>query len=449
MFHINFLLKHFWLIGFIFLSFILCDSSLNATTTKEKLNFLKESLAAKERPAQRAKVVIDAEQDQIDLQKAIQEELEQKNGVKKLDHRNAELYELALSTAPKRLQVLIEDMAKGKEYTKRYRVIVLVGPSGSGKTLLGEAIIYKLNKKCLVVNGPDFLAHFRDQAAEKVREVFKIIREFIQKPILFINEINALTDDHTSEHSDTNHTAMQLWTSLDDLQHDEDFLLIATTNITNKMPQQLQSRLRKSTFYIDKPSLEARVQTFKFYIRNFNLFVDESVSDIYLQELVQKTENFSHRDIEALLEIAQSSFACDSHDDETKKMTQDHFEKAYKEMMQDENQLWDFSKHMTAEERRHRESMQQNKQQYEDNKELQMKLNDFNALFHALMTTISKDGHTPTIEETIEKLNQARSIIFPEREPKVEIIKTKDWPSRWLPVASSAYVQAKKNTAKG
>ncbi len=133
------------------------------------------------------------------------------------------LLEEAFSQAPLEIKAIVSKILRYPEETLNYRELLLTGPSGSGKSTLARAIAYKLGKKVIVVTGPSLLGHFRDQAAEKVAKMFKDWKNNPDKPVVVIDEINALPDDHTSEHSDTKHTAMQLWTLIDEYSQDKDF----------------------------------------------------------------------------------------------------------------------------------------------------------------------------------------------------------------------------------
>jgi SpoVK/Ycf46/Vps4 family AAA+-type ATPase len=168
--------------------------------------------------------------------------------------------------------------------------------------------------------------------------------------------MNALTDGHTSEHSDTKHTAMQLWTLLDKYQKNKDFLFIGTTNVTKKMPHQLQTRLRGSIFSIDLPSLQARQNSLKFYIQNKGLQLDATCTNQYLQELARKIENFSQRDIEILIRTARLLARGDS-DIQPIKISKQILEQAYADFQNETEKHLNLSESTTDEERRHQESI--------------------------------------------------------------------------------------------
>lgn len=360
-------------------------------------------------------IEIDYEADQAHKEKYLKEEA-QKKFRESLKGKDLALFEEAFAQASLKVKVLVNSMLKGEQYATRYKNILLTGPSGSGKTTLAQAIAYKLQRKCIVINAPSLLGHFRDQAAENVRQMFKDLVEDKEKPILIMEEINALTDDHTSEHSDTKHTAMQFWTLLDERQHDKDFLLIGTTNVTKKMPHQLQTRFKMKTFLIDYPSLDSRKRTITFYLNKLGIQKDATCDSTYLHELAQKTVNFSQRDIEALIDTSILLFTMENPNVITKKITKRNLDQAYSELIQENEKFWDFSEQTTDEERRHKETLAQNKQQFEESQETQIKIAEWNLLFQSCTR---QDFAWP---EGVRLINLCKSIAFPNKKPLSKII---------------------------
>lgn len=254
-------------------------------------------------PITESSIEIDVEADQLHKKQYLKER-EKKKFIESLNPQDIELLEEAFDQAPLMIKALVTGILRNEDYAKRFKHILLTGPSGSGKSILAEAISYQLGRKYIVIDAPSLLGHYRDQAAENIREVFRRMSEDPDKPILIINEINAFTDGHTSEHSDTKHTAMQLWTLLDKHKNDEDFFLIATTNITKKMPHQLQSRFEGKTVLIDNSTTGSRKRAIEFWLHRLKIEKDESCTDSYLSELATKADKFSLRTIAALIDYS-------------------------------------------------------------------------------------------------------------------------------------------------
>lgn len=373
-------------------------------------------------PIPTQEIVIDPKADQLHKEKYLKEQ-RSKRFLASLKEEDIPLLEEAFNQAPLEIKAIVSKILKNPEDATHYRELLLSGPSGSGKSTLARAIAYKLGRKVIVVTGPSLLGHFRDQAAEKVAKMFKEWSENIDKPVVIIDEINALTDDHTSEHSDAKHTAMQLWTLIDEYSKDQDFLLIGTTNITKKMPHQLQSRFLGKTFYIKNPSKEALLRAFIFRIQQLQLVQDESCSNEYLNELATRTTDYSRRDIQALIERALL-WQYIKNTDAPRILNKECLEQAYADLNQEKEMLWDFTEQTTDEERRHRENLAQNAKQFAESQEMQLKLAEWGMLYQALIKPIENPGNSGlTWEKLVSQLNFAKSIVYPEKKSAAKIKK--------------------------
>lgn len=338
-----------------------------------------------------------------------------------------ELYAAAFSAAPARLKVIIEDMLEDHAYTQSYKEILLCGPTGSGKTTLAQAIAHKLNRKCILVRAPSLLGHFRHQTAENLLQLFKEIEESPEKPILILDEINALTDGHNSEHSDTRETAMQLWTLLDKYKNDKNFLLIGTTNVTKKMPHQLQSRFQSSIFLIDNPTEEFRKHALVNIANKSQYTLDQSCTTEFLNNFSKKTTKFSHRDLEDIIAIAISLTRIESTNNSSKRISSHHLDQSLAELMQIKEKFCDYSDHLTDEERRHQESLKQNKQQYEDNKELLINNFEASCLLQAVIASRTTGHSNPSMRDLVKHHHNVMNLFFPHREVKGKVIVGRHW----------------------
>jgi SpoVK/Ycf46/Vps4 family AAA+-type ATPase len=374
----------------------------------------------------RPEIVIDGDQDLIDKKNALKKQADLKaqerdKRLKEVKEADVALYNESYAQAPIEVKDIVDIISSGDELASEYKHILLTGPTGSGKTILAQAIAYKLGRKCLVIEAPSLLGHYRDQAAENIRKLFKDLSEYEEKPILIIDEVNILADGYTSEHGDKKDTASQFWTLLDKFEGDRDFFLIGTSNSTKKMPHQLQGRFEGQTFIINNPSFESRKRTIEFYLKKLNATRDESCSDAYLIELCKKIENFSQRSIKALIKVSLVLFHRENPKVSPKKLSKKHLEQAYKNLMQVREKLWDFSDPTTDEERRHRESLAQNKRQYEDSKETQLRTMEFNSIFQALLAAKTAGGNSVSLATTIGSLHKALSKTFPNRKLDVSV----------------------------
>jgi AAA+ superfamily predicted ATPase len=344
--------------------------------------------------------------------------------IKEID---SSLLEESFEQAPSKLKRIIYGMLNKEKFASHYKNILLTGPSGSGKSTLAEAIAFKLQRKCIVIDAPSLLGRYRDQAAENILKLFKQIAADPDKPVLVINEINAFTDDHTSEHSDTKHTAMQLWTLVDKHSKDPDFLLIGTTNITKKMPHQLQSRFEGKTFFIENSFVDARLRAISFYMKKLHINTDGSCTDEFLKIFIEKLDVFSTRGLEALVNRAHLCSIIQNNSSRTTAISKENFEQAYQELIEERIQFWDFSEQTTDEERRHKENLAQNAKQFSEGQDLQINLAEWNMLYQALIKPL-ENNNTPGLswEKLVSQLNLSKSIVLPNKKAAAKL-KTIPW----------------------
>lgn len=394
------------------LSIILISFIINNSLIAE---FIRADLV----PLPKPEIVIDAKADQEHKEKYLKEKAKKKY-FESHNQQDIALLEEAFDQAPAKVKALVYAMLNNEEFAKRYKYILLAGPSGSGKSILAEAIPYILGRKCIVIDAPSLLGHYRDQAAENIRDAFRRMSEDPDKPFLVINEINALTDGHTSEHSDTKHTAMQLWTLLDKHKNDKDFQLIATTNVTKKMPHQLQSRFEGKTFLIDNPSVEARKRTIEFWLKHLNIEKDESCTNSYLNELAIKTNNFSRRCLATLIDYSLLLSVIKNPGVAIRKVTKEFLEQAFIELSKQKEEFWDFTEHTTDEERRHRENLAQHTKHFEENQQLQIKIAEWGMLYQGFMKHY-EEGSRAGWKNVVEELNTAKSLALPNEKPAAKI----------------------------
>jgi SpoVK/Ycf46/Vps4 family AAA+-type ATPase len=277
------------------------------------------------------------------------------------------IFEESFSQAPAHIKALVLGRMQKAEWAMKINNILLTGP---GKTTLALAMAHKLNGKYLLVHASTLLGRYKNQTAENVKALFDQLNECKEKLVLVIDEINVLTDDHTSEHSDAKNTAAQLWTLLDTYKNNKDFFIIATTNVTNKMPHQLQTRFEGKVFSIDNPSFEARKQLIKFHIQKSGSIIDPSCDDQYLEELAKKTEAFSLRTIEALISGAHLLYVTDNPGVPLR-LSKRYLEQAYSRIVEDRKKHWNFNTQTTEEERRHKEILAQNERHAKEHKDMQ------------------------------------------------------------------------------
>jgi vesicle-fusing ATPase len=203
---------------------------------------------------------------------------------------------------------------------KHVKGIVLYGPSGTGKTLLARQIGKMLNcKEIVVVNGPELLNRFVGQSEENIRRLFVEAESDYQKfgdgsplHLIVLDEMDALCKKRGTHQSVAVHDSIvnQLLTKMDGINSLNNILLIGMTNRLDLLDGAL---LRPGRFEIQieigLPDLKGRLEILKIHAKDLatNNLLTETVS---LEQLSQKTENYSGAELEGLVKSAVS-FALD------------------------------------------------------------------------------------------------------------------------------------------
>jgi len=203
------------------------------------------------------------------------------------------------------------------------RGVLLYGPPGTGKTLLAKAVASESSANFISIKGPEVMSKWVGESEKAVRELFKKARQ-VAPTIVFLDELDSIAPmrgTDTGSHV-TDSVVNQLLTSIDGLESMEGVVVIGATNRPDIIDQGL---LRPGRFdrlvMIHAPDKKARLEIFKIHTKNMPL--DKNVD---LNELAEKTENYSGADIEAL--CREAAMLAIRQDDKAKKVTKAHFEKA-------------------------------------------------------------------------------------------------------------------------
>jgi len=203
------------------------------------------------------------------------------------------------------------------------RGVLLYGPPGTGKTLLAKAVASESSANFISIKGPEVMSKWVGESEKAVRELFKKARQ-VAPTIVFLDELDSIAPmrgTDTGSHV-TDSVVNQLLTSIDGLESMEGVVVIGATNRPDIIDQGL---LRPGRFdrlvMIHAPDKKARLEIFKIHTKDMPL--DKNVD---LNELAEKTENYSGADIEAL--CREAAMLAIRQDDKAKKVTKAHFEKA-------------------------------------------------------------------------------------------------------------------------
>ena len=118
--------------------------------------------------------------------------------------------------------------------------------------------------------------------------------------VLILDEINIFAEQKDNKMNHEMNSASVLWLLLDKCATNPNILIIATANDVTKLPPQLKDRFEGNIIEISAGDWNNRLSTLKFYLSKGQHLCDE----YYLIALAQKTEGFSHRQLEALVKSA-------------------------------------------------------------------------------------------------------------------------------------------------
>lgn len=181
--------------------------------------------------------------------------------------------------------------------------VLLVGPPGTGKTLLAKAVAGEANVPFFSISGSDFVEMFVGVGASRVRDMFKTAKEHAPC-IIFIDEIDAVGRQRGAGmgggHDEREQTLNQLLVEMDGFTGNLGIIVMAATNRPDVLdPALLRPGRFDRQITISNPDVTGRLAILKVHARNKH--IDSSVK---LEEIAQRTPNFSGADIENLLNEA-------------------------------------------------------------------------------------------------------------------------------------------------
>lgn len=199
---------------------------------------------------------------------------------------------------------------------KHVKGLILYGPPGTGKTLIARNLGKLLSKvPPTVINGPELLNKFVGQSEENLRNLFKVAKESLEKEgdksplyIYIFDEIDAICKQRGSSASGSSvgdSMVNQLLTLIDGVHQLSNIFIIGMTNRLDLIdealirPGRLEIKVR-----ISLPDEKGREQIFRIHtdkMRNNNL-----VDTLNIPLLVEKTNNYSGAEIEAVVKNASS-----------------------------------------------------------------------------------------------------------------------------------------------
>ena len=176
--------------------------------------------------------------------------------------------------------------------------VLLYGPPGTGKTMLAKAVANESEANFISIKGPELLSKWVGESEKAIREVFRKARQ-ASPTIIFFDELDSITPVRGSGFGSsqvTERVISQILTELDGLEELKDVVVIGATNRIDIVDSAL---LRPGRFdkllKVPIPDLDARKQILKIHLEKKPL-----ADDVKIDELADKTEDYSGADLAAL-----------------------------------------------------------------------------------------------------------------------------------------------------
>src|SRR4051794_19238414 len=170
--------------------------------------------------------------------------------------------------------------------------ILLHGPPGTGKTLLAKAVAHESGAHFFSQSAAAFVEMFAGLGAARIRRLFKVAREHAPC-IVFIDELDAVGGKRGSDISgERDQTLNQLLVEMDGFQTKQDVVVIAASNLLDKLDTAL---LRPGRFdrqiFVSPPDVKGREGILRVHTRG------KPLGEVDLEKIARQTSGLTGADL--------------------------------------------------------------------------------------------------------------------------------------------------------
>src|SRR3954452_21686189 len=198
--------------------------------------------------------------------------------------------------AKEELQEVVEFLRDSRRFRKLGarvpRGILLHGPPGTGKTLLAKAVAHESGANFFSQSAAAFVDMFAGVGAARIRRLFSEARKHAPC-IVFIDELDAVGGQRGADVTgERDQTLNQLLVEMDGFQTTQDVVVIAASNLLEKLDQAL---LRPGRFdrqiYVSPPDVNGRAGILQVHTRG------KPLGEVDLDRVARQTSGLTGADL--------------------------------------------------------------------------------------------------------------------------------------------------------
>ncbi|EGG21649.1 AAA ATPase domain-containing protein [Cavenderia fasciculata] len=179
--------------------------------------------------------------------------------------------------------------------------LLLFGPPGNGKTMIAKAVAFESKATFFSISASSLTSKYVGEGEKLVRALFGVA-SYYQPSIIFIDEIDSLLTERSSEESEaTRRLKTEILVQFDGVKTSgsERVLVMGATNRPEELDEAALRRLVKR-IYVGLPELETRKQIISHLLRDQK----HSITASQLTTLAKASDGYSAFDLSALCKDA-------------------------------------------------------------------------------------------------------------------------------------------------